>query len=167
MIFLVLLVAACAGPAPLTGFRKGGPIYSNAVLGPTDLVGDWQQVAAFAQNTARRCRAGQVELQSAANGLLASGRLCLNGQSMALSGVLTASGPGRFMPTGRVPPTLAREWWVLWADTNLRTLVIGTPDGAFGFILNRGGPLPADRMTAAADILDWNGYDTRALRAMP
>ena len=30
-------------------------------------------------------------------------------------------------------------------------------------ILNRGGPLSSDRLIAARDILDWNGYDTTRL----
>ena len=74
----------------------------------------------------------------------------------------TATGPGRLTPAKAASP-LNREWWVLWADVDLRTLVIGTPDGSFGFILNRGGPLPPDRLTAARDILDWNGYDVARL----
>jgi apolipoprotein D and lipocalin family protein len=51
---------------------------------------------------------------------------------------------------------------VLWADADYRTLVIGTPDGSFGFILNRGG-FPADRLKAAREILAWNGYDLTQL----
>jgi apolipoprotein D and lipocalin family protein len=55
-------------------------------------------------------------------------------------------------------------WWVLWADVGYRTLAIGTPSGRFGFILNRGGDLPADRMRAAREVLEWNGYGIGRLR---
>ena len=47
---------------------------------------------------------------------------------------------------------------------NLRTLVIGTPSGEMGFILNRDGRLPADRLAAAREILEWNGYDLERLQ---
>ena len=56
-----------------------------------------------------------------------------------------------------------QEESAFFVELDLRTLVIGTPDGSFGFILNRGGPLPSDRLAAAREILDWNGYDTRNL----
>ena len=52
---------------------------------------------------------------------------------------------------------------MLWADADYRTLVIGTPNGRLGFILNRGA-ISADRLVAAWEILDWNGYDLRQLR---
>jgi apolipoprotein D and lipocalin family protein len=55
-------------------------------------------------------------------------------------------------------------WWIIWADTNLRTLAIGTPDGRFGFILNKGPDLPADRMNAAREIFDFNGYNLSRLQ---
>ena len=46
----------------------------------------------------------------------------------------------------------------------MRTLVIGTPSGEMGFILNRDGRLPADRLAAAREILEWNGYDLERLQ---
>ena len=57
-----------------------------------------------------------------------------------------------------------QPWWVLWADTDYRTLVIGTPSGAFGFVLNRGGLLPEDRLRSAREVLAWNRYDLALLR---
>jgi apolipoprotein D and lipocalin family protein len=59
---------------------------------------------------------------------------------------------------------LGAEWWLLWVDADLRTLVIGTPAGQFGMILNRDPVLPPDRAAAARDILAWAGYDLRRLR---
>ena len=66
-------------------------------------------------------------------------------------------GPGRFQVPGQPAP-----WWVLWADVDYRTLVIGSPDGRVGFMINRGG-FPADRIIAAREILDFNGYDLKRL----
>ena len=55
------------------------------------------------------------------------------------------------------------DWWVIWADYDYRTLAIATPDGRFGFVLDRGA-IPSDRLTAAAEIFDFNGYDKARLR---
>lgn len=162
LIPLLLLMAACApAPSRLDGFRRDTPIYSNAVLDLTTISGDWQQVAAFSARKAT-CPPGNARIGQGATGLAIDARLCLNGRSVAAKGPLSITGPGRLTPARATAP-LDREWWVLWADVDLRTLVIGTPDGSFGFILNRGGPLPPDRLTAARDILDWNGYDTARL----
>lgn len=163
LIALLLLALAACAPAPsrIEGFRQQGPIYSNAVLDLTTITGTWQQAAAFGSP----CRAGGAEIGRSATGLTIAARLCLNGREQALSGPLAITGPGRLTPA-KAPAPLNREWWVLWADTDLRTLVIGTPDGSFGFILNRGGPLPPDRLAAAREILDWNGYDTARLTVL-
>ncbi|MEH6775767.1 MAG: lipocalin family protein, partial [Cereibacter changlensis] len=64
---------------------------------------------------------------------------------------------------GAAPDGIGAPWWVIWVDTDYRTLAIGTPDGSFGFLLNRGGPLPADRLTAVREIFEWNGYDLSRL----
>ena len=65
---------------------------------------------------------------------------------------------------GADPEGIGAEWWVLWVDADYRTLAVGTPDGRFGFILNRDGALPPDRLAAAREILEWNGYDLARLR---
>lgn len=157
----LLLLSACVAKAPLqiTGYRKPGTqIYSNAVLENDKLVGNWVQVAEFAPLNAPPCATGGAEISRGANGLALTSQLCLGGVKTPFSGPLVAVGPGRFdAPSGEA-------WWVIWADVGYRTLVIGTPSGRFGFILNRGGDLPADRMRAAREVLDWNGYDLARLR---
>lgn len=156
-LIVLVLLAGCVAKAPgVPGFRKPStPIYSNAVLENNRLTGDWVQVAEFAAPDAPVCPLGGAKI---GDGLTINARLCLNGKQTAFSGPLLASGPGRFTPPG------GEVWWVLWADTNYRTLAIGTPSGRFGFILNRGGDLPADRMRAAREVLEWNGYALARLR---
>ena len=156
----VLGVAGCAQPAsvPSQPFRSpGAPIWSNAQLDAAQLVGRWQQSAAFGPETGT-CRPGGAEIGGTAAALTLAARLCLGGKEMRFAGPLSATGPGRFRAGDQ-------DWWVIWVDTNYRTLAIGTPTGAFGFILNRGGALPPDRLRAAREIFDFNGYDTARLQA--
>lgn len=159
---LLALLAACTQVTRIDGFRTQGPIYSNAVLDLRQLQGTWTQAAAFSAARST-CRPGGAEIAATPTGLSIRTRLCLNGAEVGYSGPLAITGPGRLRPTGKAPRPLDRDWWLLWADADLRTLVLGTPDGSFGFILNRGGPLSSDRLIAARDILDWNGYDTSRL----
>ena len=181
---LALLLGACAVPAPGGGaFRApSAPIYSSASLDPARLTGRWSQVAAFAQPGAPGCGPAGVDIAEEGAGLRIAGTLCLDGRRLAVAGRLAPAGPGRLAfggasrpapeggsrraLAGSGPRELGQPWWVLWADTDVRTLVVGTPSGAFGFILDRGA-LPADRAVAARQILAFNGYDTARLVAVP
>lgn len=154
---MLLALAGCAAPSPVPqgAFRDtGAQIYSSAVLEPARLAGRWKQVAGF--GTPGGCAPGGVEMSRSGSALRAAWRLCLSGQETRGSGPMAPAGPGRFAVGGQV-------WWVLWADADYRTLVIGTPDGGFGFVLDRTGGISGDRMTAARGILEWNGYDLRRL----
>lgn len=161
---LLALVACAAPPAPMAAFRPpAAPIYSAALFDMARLPGDWRQGAAFATAQAQPCAAGGLRI--APDGRIA-GRLCLNGRDVPVSGVLRAVGPGRMQVSGADPGGIGAPWWVVWVDEGYRTLAIGTPSGAFGFVLDRTGPVPPDRLRAAAEILDFNGYDRAALRPL-
>jgi apolipoprotein D and lipocalin family protein len=80
--------------------------------------------------------------------------LCLADGVNSGSSAMQSGKPGRFAIEG------SDDWWVLWADADYRTLVIGTPSGRFGFVLNRDPALPPDRLQAVRDILRFNGYQT-------
>lgn len=152
LLFVLGLLSGCGTVAPeVPGFRRpDAPIYSNAVIFPEDLAGDWTQVASFASIPG--CDKGAVKIVPQGPNLTVQGQLCLGGALADTSGVYAVTGPGRIR-LGSGP-----EWWVVWADTNLRTLAVGTPDGRFGFILNKGDDLPVDRLRAAREIFDFNGY---------
>ena len=78
---------------------------------------------------------------------------CAGGGTMAAA----RNGAGRFQPAkGEV-------WWVLWVDEEYRTAVIGTPSGAFGAVINRTASIKPDRLRAAREVLDFNGYDVSRL----
>jgi apolipoprotein D and lipocalin family protein len=169
--FGLVLLAACARPAPPdtdVSFRTAGtPIYSNAVTAPGALAGQWRQVAEFAAPGAPPCEADGLTIAEDANGLRIAADLCLAGRTARHSGPMQVTGPGRLRATGADPAGLGVEWWVLWVDADLRTLVLGTPSGRYGMILNRDAVLPPDRAAAARDILAWNGYDLTRLRPVP
>ena len=162
---LALLTACAPKPVGEGSFRRTGTqIWSNAVTAPAALAGTWRQVATFADGQSAGCAPGFASFAPTAGGLDVAARLCVNGRDVAVKGPMVVSGPGRLMPAGQAQAPLDREWWLLWIDVDVRTIVIGTPSGAFGVILNRDARLPADRAKAARDILEWNGYDTARLR---
>lgn len=160
---LVAMAACAPEPPPPSAFRPAAAaIYSNAVYDPARLAGDWVQVAAFAAPGAAPCARGRTQVSGAGASLTHQAALCLNGQTLASSGALRPVGPGRLSPAA-ADGVLAQDWWLLWVDADYRTLVVGTPSGDFGFILDRSGSLPGDRLTAAREVLDWNGYDLSRL----
>ncbi len=142
------LLAGCVAPVAEDTYIRAveKPVYSIAGFDPTRLSGDWVQVAGFG----RSCEGGRLQMAARLSYdlCLASGRAA--GQA-APTGV-----PGRFeAPDGAL--------WVLWADADDRTLVIGGPDGRMAAVLNRAGGISSDRLQAARDILGFNGYDVSQL----
>lgn len=154
----MLFLAACAAkPLVTPAFRDANaPIWSAAAFDPARIVGSWRQVASF-QPDGTACKPGTVEITPAPAGLRLDGSLCLAGGARDVSGLAVPTGPGRLSVGGEA-------WWVLWVDSGYRTLAIGTPSGRFGFILDRGG-IPGDRLQAAREVFDFNGYRTGALIA--
>lgn len=155
---LALLLAGCAATAPPSArFREeGAPIWSAAAFQPAQVAGTWRQAADF--RTAGSCTAGAVEITPVTGGLQLRGTLCLAGTAETVSGTAPLVGPGRLRVKGE-------DWWVIWVDVGYRTLAIATPSGRFGIILDRGA-VPADRLNAAREIFDFNGYRTEALVAL-
>jgi apolipoprotein D and lipocalin family protein len=146
-----------AKPAASPGFRaESAPIWSAAAFQPTQVAGPWRQVADF--RATGGCDAGSVEIVPEGAGLRLTGTLCLAGRAEKISTVAPIVGPGRWRVKGE-------DWWVIWVDVGYRTLAIGTPSGRFGFILDRGA-IPGDRLNAAREIFDFNGYRTEALTAL-
>lgn len=152
---LLLALAACgrSEPPPPQVFRNPAvPIYSNATFDPARLSGNWRQVGHFGAG----CAPGGASFDAG----VMTARLCLNGQEKRFGGPYAVLGPGRFLPPGEVEP-----WWVLWVDVGERSMAIGTPSGSFGLLLDREGAIPQDRLVAAREVLDWNGYDLGRFRS--
>lgn len=157
---LALVLAGCvSAPVRVPAFRPAAAgLWSSAAFAPARIAGDWRQVAAFATGAGPGCPAGSLRFAPApgGGGLEARGQLCLNGQAVAVAGPVQVVGPGRLRLPGMA------DWWVIWVDSGYRTLAVATPDGRFGFVLDRGA-IPPDRLTAAAEIFDFNSYDTSRL----
>ncbi|MWD27768.1 lipocalin [Aquicoccus sp. SCR17] len=73
------------------------------------------------------------------------------------------TGPGRLALSG---PGGERAIWVLWVDEGFRTAALGAPDGSLGLILDRAETGGADRIEAAREMMDFNGFDRSRLRGM-
>jgi len=76
----------------------------------------------------------------------------------------TREGRGRYIVT--MPDGKRRKLWVLWVDEGFRTAVIGNPAGTYAWVLDRSRTGGADRIKAAREILDFNGYDPRQLKVV-
>lgn len=77
---------------------------------------------------------------------------------------VTRLGKGQFRVT--LPDGKTRDFWVLWVDEGFRTAVLGNKAGDFGWIVDRSTKGGADRIAAAREILDFNGYDVSKLRTV-
>lgn len=160
---LAVALQACAPRAPetvgRTVFRNSGAgIWSAAAFQPARITGDWRQAAAYTRGATQSCAPGGAVFSQTASGQLSlKARLCLDGREVTASGPVTVTGPGRFTVPGM------GEWWVIWVDSGYRTLAIATPGGEFGFVLDRGRISP-DRLRAAAEIFDFNGYPKDRLK---
>lgn len=152
-------LAGCA-PPPAPSYRgHGQKLYSIVNFSPARFAGTWHEVAGLYDPARQSCALG---LTGAA---LKDGKLMLtlsDCAGRATTVPATRVAPGRFVPELRGPRS--EPWWVLWVDEDYRTAVIGTPSGHWAAILNRSPKIPADRLTAAKRILEFNGYDIARLR---
>lgn len=158
---LALLAACSSGPPQSAALRDpGAGIWSAAAFAPAGIAGRWHQRAEAAPPGVPACTPGTLDIRARPDGTLAlDGRLCLAGESRRIAATAREVGPGRLAVSGFADP-----WWVLWVDVGYRTLAIGTPSGRFGLILDRNAAGGEDRLTAARDLMEANGYAPARLR---
>lgn len=155
---LLLALIACS-PTPPTqqGYRRDTPITSIVFFDPARFAGDWYEVAAFRPVGAPPCAGGRSRYLPNPDGSLSlTEQSCARADSAPRQATAVLTGPGRLTVTSGTETDI---YWVLWVDDGYRTAVIGMPSGKVGFILNRGAVIPPDRLRAAREILEWNGYD--------
>ena len=167
--FAVLLLAALAAcgnaPPPQTevGYRN-----SDALIGATSrydaarFAGEWQVRAAYSGDSNLRAVTfapqGPTFIEHRRSCDAAG--VCADRRDLWAA---TEQGPGRYALRAAAGGA-ERALWVLWVDEGFRTAVIGTPDGRYGWILDRNATGGGDRIAAAREILDFNGYDLTALQ---
>ena len=155
-LFVFTMLVACT-PAVETqpSYRDiSMPITSVALFDPAQFAGPWDVVAAMGSVP---CKIVAVDH---GGGSLDLGHTSCGDDTMVVQ-------PARISGPGRYTVLNGAEHWVMWVDQTYRTAVIGTVGGEFGMILNRGRDIPADRMAAAREILDWNGYNLSRLTMRP
>lgn len=156
-----LLLAGCVA---FPSYRdQSVPITSMAVFDPTRYAGLWYEIARFPVPFQEGCSRTQAEYAVAGEGTLSVRNSCMkNGALDVIDGAARVVGPGRLkVELGALP--FAADYWVLWVDGDYRTAVVGVPSGRAGWILNRDPDISPDRLTAAREVLEFNGYVTGQL----
>ncbi len=157
-LLALALLAGCAAPVPQqrTGFRD-----ANALIGATSRFdedrfrGAWVVRGSFGADAP-----AQVAMVDTTAGPAL--QFCTATGDCKDLWRATATGQGRY--TLRHGDGAMRDLWVLWVDEGFRTAVVGNPAGDFGWVLDRHPTGGADRINAAREILDFNGYDISQLR---
>ena len=168
LALLALLLAGCAAVSP--SYRdESVPITSIAAFDPARYAGRWHEVARYPVPFQARCTGpAVVDYAPRGDGTLSVVNTCPTapGQVARVEGVARPAGPGRLAVRFQGVP-VEGPYWVLWVEEGYRTAVVGVRSGRAGWILNRDPRIPADRLRAAREVLDWNGYDLSRLQMLP
>jgi apolipoprotein D and lipocalin family protein len=145
-----VLISACAAPPAANveiGFRNPtAPIGGTSRFDKARFAGDWSTVACLGT-----C-ATEVRYVVATDDVFVR-------QAEGQDTPYLISAPGVLRQMGG-DETLV----VMWIDEGFRTAAIGDADGRWAAILNRNRKAARDRITAATEILDFNGWDVAKLR---
>lgn len=146
------------------------PIASKALFETEKYLGTWYEIARFPVPFEAGCAGVTAEYGALPDGQISILNTCrtLDGAVRStIEGTAEVVGPGRLAVTFPSVPFGAADYWVLWTDDGYRTAVVGAPDGRSGWILNRDPVIPPDRLRAAREVLDFNGYDLDRLVMVP
>ncbi|KZY46614.1 hypothetical protein A3731_09165 [Roseovarius sp. HI0049] len=148
-----MLVACSTGPETGTIRDPDARISSQVNVTADRLAGDWHIRTGWPGTSDL---VGTLSLAQSGNALT----LTLTGTAVKgpVEATLTPLGQGRFR-AGNTETFGDSPLWVLWMDADNRTAAIGTPDGRYGWIMDRTATGGADRITAAREIMEWMGYD--------
>lgn len=158
---LLAFLAACG-----SGYRDPDvTIASKALFDPAQYAGTWYEIASFPVRFQRGCTKTTATYTLADGGDLIVRNTCMrDGALEQIDGRAKLTGPGRLQVSFDSVPFVKAPYWVLWTDETYETAVVGVPSGRAGWILARTPELRADKLAAARDVLDFNGYDLGELR---
>ncbi len=166
-LIVILVLAGCTA-APSGGFRDSTvTIASAAAFDPVRFAGRWYEIARYPTTFEAGCSDTKTDYRARPNGSLMVVSTCeRGGVQRRIEGIAEVTGHGRMtvrFDDVREPAT----YWVLWVAEDYRTAVVGVPSGAGGWILHRGRGIPRDRLDAARQVLDFNGFDLSRLEMTP
>lgn len=174
---LIALVGCGQTPEgnPTLGFLQGYrdtsvPIGSKADLDVERYLGLWYEIARFPVPFEAGCVGVTAEYGAIAPGEISVRNTCRNADGSiraTIEGAARIVGPGRLEVRFSGVPFVRGDYWVLWVDEGYRTAVVGAPGGRSGWILNRTPTISPDRLAAAREVLDFNGYDLTRLEMVP
>lgn len=160
-MLVCLMLTACAAPSTGPAYRDTGqPLSVTTRSDASRLAGDW----VVRRSTPNEAGLIGVTYLTGTEAFALTRRVCDDTGQCDLRRTTRAATPlgmNRWRLAGDSAP---REIWVVWVDEGYRTAAIGTPDGSFGWILDRAARGGSDRITAAREILEFNGYTTGALQ---
>lgn len=146
------------------------PIASKALFDPAQYTGLWYEIARFPTPFERGCVAVTAEYQLIDEDTVSVENICRNPDGSVkstINGSADVVGPGRLKVSFPSVPFVKGDYWVLWTDESYTTAVVGAPKGTTGWILHREPTIRADKLAAAKEILDFNGYDLSQLEMIP
>ncbi len=165
-LFLILLLAACGN-----SYRDPDvQIASKALFDPAKYAGTWYEIARFPVPFQKGCTnttATYTPKSPSGSGFLVVNTCRVDGALKQIEGFAEPDGPGRLRVSFDTVPFVKAPYWVLWTDESYETAVVGVPSGRAGWILSRTPTIRADKLTAAREVLDFNGYDLSQLEATP
>ncbi|WP_224816117.1 lipocalin family protein [Hasllibacter sp. MH4015] len=167
-LFLAPLALAACGAVLGPSYRDDSvTIASSANFDANRYVGRWYEIARYPNPFQSDCPGAIAEYGPADTpGVLTVRNICLDADGRpteTITGTATDEGLGRLSVRLQGVP-VAAPYWVLWVDEGYRTAVVGAPNGRVGWILNRDPDIPPDRLAAAREVLDFNGYDLDQLQ---
>jgi apolipoprotein D and lipocalin family protein len=149
LAFVLMLSGCAAAPLPeiSIGLRNPtAPIGGTSRFDAARFAGDWHVLRCLGA-----C-AAQVRYDLGTNGQLQQ-------QAGAEQTLFTVTAPG-ILRSDAPKQTLV----VMWVDEGFRTAAIGDANGRWAAILDRSAKSSSDRIKAATEILDFNGWDISQLR---
>lgn len=161
-LVLLLALAACTPQTP-SSRQYNDPLYV-VPADPAALRGTWYEVMRFPAPTQDGCTHVSATFTPRADGTIGLVNRCRrDGVVSQVSGVATPVGTGR-LKVRQEGDGFAEQNLILGQSRDGRTIYLGTPSRAGGWVLHRDRDFSPQERDAARTIFGRNGYDEAALQ---